>query len=81
VLPASHPGPPPPRCPYYRFAEAGVFNTLRDANGSAPANASTDYYEGLPTATSVACNASFLAAANSKVRHKGRGWASCGEGL
>jgi hypothetical protein len=64
-------GPGPSRCPYYRFAEKGLYDTLTDANGTAPAAASTDYYGSLASAALVDCNASFLAAANAKARGLG----------
>ncbi|GBF99304.1 choline transporter-like [Raphidocelis subcapitata] len=57
------------RCPYYRFAEAGLYGRLANATGAQPADADTAYYAELASAALPAaeCNATVLAAAAAKV--------------
>lgn len=52
----------PNRCPYYRFAEDGVYGLLPSVNST-----DTEYWGALSGATLTSCNASFLAAATAKV--------------
>jgi hypothetical protein len=44
------------RCPYYRFAEEGLYGKLSSVNSSA----AVDYWDQLSTAQLDSCDASFL---------------------
>lgn len=49
------------RCPYYRFAEQGLYGALGTVD-----DADTDYFKALANATLASCNGSFLTAASAK---------------
>jgi choline transporter-like protein 2/4/5 len=60
------------RCPYYKYAEDGLYGALSGGDGGAPLDdADTEYWGALANvsaAASGACDAAFLAAANGAVR-------------